>query len=198
MTSTLLLKSVYICPFPFSLPLQSVSSQVSGPGLTSATVNQPTHILVELTDSSGRLYPLPQNVTAKLISKTASSTQSTRTRRPCSEKKSVQNLIVAMTSPSQYEVTFTPVSRGQHKLHVEVNKGKINSSPFTVTVCPDPRQLGLPVRTVTGLNCPHGIAFNSHQEMIFSEYWGHRLSIIDIRGQKILTFRSPGDSPDQI
>ena len=34
--------------------------------------------------------------------------------------------------------------------------------------------------------------------MIVSEYWSHRLSIFDVRGQKILTFRSPGDSPDQI
>ena len=54
------------------------------------------------------------------------------------------------------------------------------------------------MRTVTGLNYPYGIAFNSHQEMIVSEYGGHRLSIFDIRGQKIRTFGSRGDSPDQM
>ena len=53
-----------------------------------------------------------------------------------------------------------------------------------MTVYPDPRELRLPVRTVTGLNSPYGIAFNSHQEMIFSECYGHRLSIVD-RVQKI-------------
>ena len=67
-----------------------------------------------------------------------------------------------------------------------------------MTVYPDPGQLGLPVRTVTGLNGPYGIAFNSHQEMIVSECQGHRLSIFDIRGQKIRTFGSRGDSPDQM
>ena len=103
-----------------------------------------------------------------------------------------------MKSPSQYEVSNTPVSRGQHKLHVQVNDREINGSPFTVTVYPDPRQLGLPVRTMTGVNWPYGIAFNSHQEMIVSEYSGHRLSIFDIRGQKIRTFGSRGDSPDQM
>ena len=103
-----------------------------------------------------------------------------------------------MTSPSQYEVSYTPVSRGQHKLHVQVNDREINGSPFTVTVYPDPRQLGHPVRTVTGLNYPYGIAFNSHQEMIVSECDGHKLSIFDIRGQKIRTFGSCGDSPDQM
>ena len=54
------------------------------------------------------------------------------------------------------------------------------------------------MRTVTGLNFPYGIAFNSYQEMIVSECDGHRLSIFDIRGQKIRTFGSRGDSPDQM
>ena len=67
-----------------------------------------------------------------------------------------------------------------------------------MTVYPDPTQLGHPVRTVTGLVTPYGIAFNSHQKMIVSERWGHRLSIFDIRGQKIRTFGSCGDSPDQM
>ena len=52
------------------------------------------------------------------------------------------------------------------------------------------------MRNVTGLDHPYGIAFNSHQEMIVSECDGHRLSIFDIRGQKIRTFGSRGDSPD--
>ena len=174
---------------------QSVSytCQVSGPGLTSATVDHPTHILVELTDSSGRPYSPPLNITAQLqlVSKT-------RTWWPWSKKQPVQHVSVAMTSPSRYEVSYTPVSRGQHKLHVQVNDREINGSPFTVTVYPDPRQLGLPVRTVTGLNSPYGIAFNSHQEMMVSECLGDRLSIFDIRGQKIRTFGSRGDSPDQM
>ena len=101
-------------------------------------------------------------------------------------------------SPFPNEVSYTPVSRGQHKLHVQVNNREINGSPFNVTVYPDPRQLGLPVRTVTGLNKPYGIAFNSHQEMIVSEYGCDRLSIFDIRGQKIRTFGSHGVSPGQM
>ena len=34
--------------------------------------------------------------------------------------------------------------------------------------------------------------------MIVSESWGHGISIFDIRGQKIRTFGSHGDSPDQM
>ena len=54
------------------------------------------------------------------------------------------------------------------------------------------------MRTVTDLYTPYGIAFNSHQEMIVSKCNGHRLSIWDIRGQKIRTFGSHDDSPDQM
>ena len=166
--------------------------QVSGPGLQSATVNNPTHIIVELTESSGQPCSLQQNVTAQLELVTS------RSRWPWSKKPGKTSLAVVMTSPSRYEVSYTAVSRGQHKLHVQVNDREINGSPFTVTVYPDPTQLGRPARVVTDLNGPYAIAFNKCGEMIVSEYCGHRVSIFDIRGQKIRTFGSRGDSPDQM
>ena len=103
-----------------------------------------------------------------------------------------------MTSPSRYEVSYTAVNQGQHKLHVQVNNREINGSPFTVTVYPDPTRLGHPVRVVTDMMYPYGIAFNKCGEMIVSERYGHRVSIFDIKGQKIRTFGSHGDSPDQM
>ena len=67
-----------------------------------------------------------------------------------------------------------------------------------MTVYPDPTQLGRPVRVVTNLNYPYGIAFNSCGEMIISECGGHQISTFDIRGQKIRTFGSHGNSPEQM
>ena len=170
--------------------------QVSGPGLQSATVNHPTHVIVELTESSRRPCSLQQNVTAQLELITET-TPTSRSRWPQS-KKPEKRVAVVVTSPSRYEVSYTAVSRGQHKFHVQVNDREINGSPFTVTVYPDPTQLGHPVRVMTGLNKPYGIAFNTCGEMIVSECYGHRVSIFDIRGQKIRTFGSRGDSPDQM
>ena len=181
-------------PPPLSLSQQSVSytCQVSGPGLKSATANHPTHVLVELRDSSGRPYSLQQNITAQLeLIPQATPTNQSR----LSHKTS---LTVTMTTPSQYKVSYTAVSRGQHKLHVQVNDREINGSPFTITVYFDPTQLGRPVRIVTDLILPYGIAYNSGGEMIVSEWGGHRVSIIDNRGKKIRTFGSHGDSPDQM
>ena len=108
------------------------------------------------------------------------------------------DVVVTMVTPSRYEVTYTPVSRGRHKLHVQVNDKEINGSPFTVTVYPDPKQLGHPLRIVTGLDWPYGIAFNNREEMIVGEWGADRLSILDTRGQKIRTFGSCGDSPHQM
>ena len=51
---------------------------------------------------------------------------------------------------------------------------------------------------MTGLDTLHCIAFNSHQEMIVSECKADKLSIFNIRGQKIRTFGLRGDSPDQM
>ena len=67
-----------------------------------------------------------------------------------------------------------------------------------MTMYPDPTQLGRPVRVVTGLNKPYGIAFNSCREMIISECNDHQMSICDIRGKKSRIFGSCGYSPEQM
>ena len=69
-------------------------------------------------------------------------------------------------------------------------------SPSLCTL--DPTQLGHPVRTVTGLNYPYGIAFNSCGEAVISESNRHRVSIFDKKGQKIRKFVSHADSPHQM
>ena len=184
----------------------SYTCLVRGPGLQSATANHPTRVIVEVSDSSGRPCSLQQNITAELVLQSTSQTtptpQATPTSRwPWSKKtlpKSDQPPAVAVISPSQYEVSYTAAIRGQHKLHVQVNGGEINGSPFTMTVHPDPTQLGSPVRVVTDLNKPYGIIVNSRSEMVITECGGHRVSVFDVRGRKVQTFGSRGDRPEQM
>ena len=175
-----------------SQQLASYTCHVSGPGLQSATANHPTHVIVELTDSSNRLCSVPQKVTAQLelISKTAPTIPS--------RKPPAVHAAVATTFPSRYEVLYTAISRGQHQLHVRLNDIEINGSPFTMTVYPDPTQLAHPVRVMTGLNHPYGIAVNNRGEMIVNECGGHQIAIFDIRRQRIRTFGSHGESPEQM
>ena len=190
--------------FLSSLQTVPYTCHVSGPGLTSATVNHPTHIIVELTDSSDRPPPLSLHITAQLELVTnerpTTTPQTTPTRSwLCCRRQPEKRVAVTKLSPSQYKVSYTAVSRGQHKLHVQVHNADINGSPFPVTVFLDPTQLGQPVTVVTDLYRPYGIAYNSQEEMIVSESWGHRVSIFKIRGLgKIETFGSHGDGPHEM
>ena len=170
----------------------SYTCLVSGPGLQSATANHPTRVVMELSDSSGRLCSLKQNVTAELVlqSNSSQATPTSHTRLP--------STAVAVISPCRYEVSYKAVRRGPHKLHVRVNGSEINGSPFTVTVYPEPTQLGSPVRVVKDLNEPYGIAFNSLGEMIVSERGGHQVSVFDAGGRRVRTFGSRGDRPEQM
>ena len=191
----------YLVYMPFLFLVSQVYapyiSQVSGPGLTSATVNRPTHICVELSDSSGRPYSLHHNVTASLEHvHEASSTRSTKW--PWSKQPHTNRVVVVTTSSFRYEVTYTATKRGKHKLHVQVDNKDIDSSPFDVVVHVPPTQLGQPKKVVTGLSTPYGIAFNSQGEMVVSEMVAHRLSVFDRKGQRIRSFGSRGDSPHQM
>ena len=178
--------------------LDKICGQVSGPGVYSATTNHPAHVLVELSDSSGRPCSCQQKVTAKLVpaptarcgrrwpwapitDAVATSARDSRSKKPTSS-----NVTVAATSSSRYEVSYTAVSRGQHKLYLRVNDREINGSPFTVTVYPDPTQLGHPVRVATDFNFPYGIAFNSRGDMIVTECWGHEISVLGAGGKVTL------------
>ena len=190
-------KDVTICQLQQSQQFVSYTCQVSGPGLQSATANHPTHVLVTLTDSSGRPCTLQQNVSAELLP-TSQATPTSTSRWPWSKKSPAISTAVAVISPSRYQVSYTAVSRGRHKLHVQVNGKEINGSPFTMTVYLDPTQLGRPVRVVTDVNAPYGIAFNGCGEMIVSERDGHKVSVFDIRGQRVRTFGSRGNRPEQL
>ena len=163
----------------------SYTCLVSGPGLQSATANHPTHVIVELSDSSGSPCSLQQNVTAELQS-------------PAKSYEAAVDVI----SPTCYKVSYIAVRRGQHKLHIQINGSEINGSPFIMTVYPDPVQLG-PSKSVviTGLKSPYGIAVNSHGEMVVTESQedGQGLvSVFDVRGQRVRTFGSHGERSEQM
>ena len=206
-----------------SLSTASYTCHVSGPGL-SATANYPTHVIVELSDASGQPCSLRQNVTAELQSvdqssvaevqstdtseppatwrwpwsKKKSQTSTTGAERQSTGKSSVVPTTVSVRSPSQYEVSYTALSRGQHKLHVRLNGSEVSGSPFNITVYSDPTQLGTPVRVVTGLKDPYGIAINSHGEMVVSNFTSGTVSILDRGGKEIQTYGSKGHRPDQM
>ena len=86
-----------------------------------------------------------------------------------------------------YSITFTPRIRGRHDLTVTVNGKEIAGSPFRVFVKIHPTQLGQPVRTITGLNQPWGIAINSKQQLVVAEGGGKKITIMERDGKRVQT-----------
>ena len=94
---------------------------------------------------------------------------------------------VAPTNVDTYTITFTPRVRSRHDLTVTVNGKEIAGSPFRVFVKIHPTQLGQPVRTITGLNYPWGIAINSKQQLVVAESRGKKITIMKRNGKRVQT-----------
>jgi len=161
----------------------SFTYNISGDGLETATVKTRSQFSIEVLYSHGRPCSSRQCVTAELKSTTSSS---------------VTKAKVVQKSPSTYEVTYTPTTRGRHELCVRVNGDEIQGSPFRVVVYPDPTQLCQPVRVIEGVKSPLGVAFNSHGEMYVTESEYGQVAVLDSSGKRIITIGSRGDGPGQL
>ena len=84
-----------------------------------------------------------------------------------------------------YHMTYIPRVRGRHDLMVKVNGQHIAGSPFRVFVKIHPTQLGPPVRTITGVNKPYGIAITSKHQLVVAEDGGEKITVRE-RDGKIL------------
>ena len=102
---------------------------------------------------------------------------------------------VVVKGAGVYHITYTPRIRGRHDLTVKVNVQNISANPFRVFVKIHPTQLGPPVRTITGVNQPYGIATNNKQQLLVAEEGG-KVTVRERGGKTLQTincdkFRSP-------
>ena len=95
-------------------------------------------------------------------------------------------------TPSTYELSYTPTTRGRHQLTVQVNNTEIGT--FQVFVQHPPTQLGTPVRIIEEVH-PCYIAVGNKGELFVTEHWDHRYIVLDAQGQKTLTIGSEGKPP---
>ena len=108
----------------------------------------------------------------------------------CSVKESRQS--------GQYNVVFTPVTRGLHQLHVSICNKEIPGSPMSIPVSVPPEKRGTPVKTISGLRGPSGVAVTEDGLVIVSETKAHCITILDKEGKKIRSFGSYGTEREQL
>ena len=117
---------------------------------------------------------------------------------PPDNSKPIQCSVKESRQSGQYNVVFTPVTRGLHQLHVRVCDIEISGSPMNIPVSVPPEKRGTPVKTISGLRGPSGVAVTDDGLVIVSERDRDCITILDKEGKKIRSFGSKGTERGQL
>ena len=134
-----------------------------------AEMNKKTVQLV--MDTRAARHTANTSITAQLVSEVDGSTV---------------NAHIFMAGKGLFELTYTPLIRGQHNLHIAVDGEPITNSPFPVFVTIPPNQLGpQPIQVISGLKHPYGALFNDDQNLLVTESNGTQVCLLlrDPEGQ---------------
>ena len=107
------------------------------------------------------------------------------------------NCTITKLDSNILEVSYQATSQGRHQLHIKVEGEHIKGSPFPVTVKLPVQKLGTPIKTISGLKKPCGVAVNKRGEIIVAEENGHCISIFSPTGEKLRSLGSKGSGPGQ-
>ena len=116
---------------------------------------------------------------------------------PPDDSQPIQSSVKESRQLGQFNVVFTPVTRGLHQLHVGVYDIEISGSPMSIPVSVPPEKRGAPVKTISGLRVPSGVAVTDGGLVIVSERDADRITILDKEGKKIRSFGSKGTERGQ-
>ena len=166
-----------------SLPTSVTSSYQHVP-----QVGQQSTISVCLSLQDGRPAPVPSSLIKLQLS-------------PPDGKESIQcSIKESSQSAGQYNVVFTPNTRGVHQLHVTIHNKALPGSPMSIPVSVLPKIMNTPVKTIgIGLQVPTGIAVTDDGQVIVCERTGHCITLIDsTKGKKVRSFGSRLYLPEDI
>lgn len=132
----------------------------TGRGLEMAVVGEKATASLYFIDQMGKGYNAQTEiVVCELL------TMSSGNKHDCDIKKN---------TGSQYEISYQPTSRGRHQLHIRVEGEHIKGSPFNVAII---RRFGTPIKTIGGVETPHGLTFDQAGGIIVAEYVFNNISI---------------------
>ena len=142
-------------------------AEVDGPGLKSATTKLPSKFTVHTHDTHGHPPPVQQHVSAEL--------------RSLVDGSVLQATVVSQT-PSTYELSYTPTTRGHHQLTIRVNNTEIGT--FQVFVQHPPTLLGTPVRVIEDVEGWY-VAVGDKGELFVTE--NDQYTVLDAQSQRVQT-----------
>ena len=147
-------------------------------------VSQQSTISVCLSLQDGRPSPIPSSLIKLQLS-------------PPDGKESIQCSVQESSQPAEYNVVFTPNTRGVHQLHVTILDSALPGTPMSIPVSIPTKTRDTPVKTIgTGLKVPNGIAVTDDGQVIVSERLGHCVTVFDSEGG--ISFGSHGSGRGQL
>ena len=152
----------------------------TGKGVEVAELSEKATAVLHITNNKGKVCAAPvEHLTCELVS------DSSGQKVDCLVKKIERN---------RYEISYEATSQGGHQLHIKVEGEHIKGSPFPVTVI---KKLGTPLKTISGVQYPWGVAVNQRGEIIVGERGAYCVSIFSATGEKVLSFGSQGSGHGQ-
>ena len=149
----------------------------TGKGLEVTKLGGRATAVLHVVDHKGKACDTPmESLICELVS------ESTGEKIDCSVKKTAAS--------GQYEISYQPTSGRRHQLHIKMEGEHIKGSPFPVTVKIPFQKLGTPIKTISGVKKPWGVAVNQRGEIIVAESDEGCISIFNPTGDKIQLFGS--------
>ncbi len=157
-------------------PLQSL---VTSKGLFKAVVDEKSSVLLQAINYNGEPHDVPTQfiINCVLVSEITHITLNGNVERK---------------GQSQYEISYQPIIKGRHQLHIKVEDQHVRGSPFPVAVKLPLEKLGTPILTIDGVKGPWGITFNQRGDVVVSECAGHCVSIFSPSEDRIRSFGTYG------
>ena len=101
------------------------------------------------------------------------------------------------TQSGNYDISFTPRTRGKHQLTIRLGGVDIPGSPFTLHIIPSPEMRGKPVNIISGLNKPCGVVITKNEEIVVAENGAHCITRLNKVGKKVKSFGTEGTKEGQ-
>ena len=95
--------------------------------------------------------------------------------------------VTTTTHPGVYTIHCSPVTNGCHQVNVQVNDVQVNGTSLVIPFNPYLNNI-TPVRTITELKGPWGVAMTNDGHIIVSEWEGNCVKILDREGKKVKSF----------
>jgi hypothetical protein len=138
--------------------------RVMGEGLRAAVVGEMSTVALCSFDSENNLCGRPiTSLEAEFVSEV------TRSRISCT---------VQRTRPDQYQISYQPIVKGRHQLHVKAEGQHIGRSPYNLLVSSPVDKLSTPILTIGGVKGPWGVAINQRGEAVVTEKRGDCISVL--------------------